>query len=737
MLPEMSKDELLVSFTEFPNVFPTSCKEHDDVPWPDIVRMIREVPTYIDKKHCPLLSLAQYGNNPSDNDCIRHAGNVKVIYGLEVDYDLEKLSIVDASRLLQEAGIRAVLYTSPSHKQTNPRWRVLVPLSEPEIPEKRAFYVGRINKILGGVASRESFTLSQSFYFGRVKDVEYEVLETHGRCVDMASEIEPLYYANHAPNGQHIRDLTTDAELRAAFDRGENRYTAMLKLSSRWAARGQGVDDIDANLRELLGHNTLNADGIDLLDRVRATAESAVKKYGDTRAVVKYEPSQAPTPAKSPEAAPVSLADFYAYMPTHAYLFTPTREPWPAASVNARVPMWEVPGYISASEDNLKPHQWLDSNQAVDQMTWAPGLPMVIRDRLIQGGGWFPKAGSDCFNLYIPPLPIPGDPDKAGEWVAHVQKIYPQDAAHIINWLAHRVQKPEEKINHALVLGGSQGIGKDTLLEPVKHAVGPWNVMEVSPTQMMGRFNGFVKSVILRVSEARDMGEGGLDRYSFYEHMKTYTAAPPDVLRCDEKHLREHNIVNVCGVIITTNHKADGIFLPPDDRRHYVAWSEKTKEEFEQKYWDDLYGWLNSGGIGHVCAFLQTLDLSQFNAKKPPPKTAAFYEIVNSNRPSEEAELADAVEALGHPNALTVDDVIRQSMDEMREWLKDRKNSKKISHRLESVGYVVVRNEDAKDGLWKIFGRRQTIYSKNSLSVRERIGAAAELGQRPGSGFGQ
>ena len=43
---------------------------------------------------------------------------------------------------------------------------------------------------------------------------------------------------------------------------------------------------------------------------------------------------------------------------------------------------------------------------------------------------------------------------------------------HIVRWCAHRVQRPHEKINHALVLGGKQGIGKDTLLEPVKHAIG-------------------------------------------------------------------------------------------------------------------------------------------------------------------------------------------------------------------------------------------------------------------------
>jgi hypothetical protein len=160
-------------------------------------------------------------------------------------------------------------------------------------------------------------------------------------------------------------------------------------------------------------------------------------------------------------------------------------------------------------------------------------------------GGWIERQGVTCFNLYRPPTLEPGDAMKAGPWLDHVRRVYPDDAEHIIKWLAQRVQSPQVKINHALVLGGDQGIGKDTLLEPVKRAVGPWNFIEVSPTQMLGRFNGFLKSVILRVSEARDLGE--VNRFSFYDHSKAILASPPDVLRVDEKHMREHGVFNVLG----------------------------------------------------------------------------------------------------------------------------------------------------------------------------------------------
>jgi hypothetical protein len=416
----------------------------------------------------------------------------------------------------------------------------------------------------------------------------------------------------------------------------------------------------------------------------------------------------------------VSLDDFYAYMPTHSYMFAPSREMWPASSVNSRIAPIDI-----GDEKTIQAAAWLDQNKPVEQMTWAPGLSMLIQNRLISEGGWIERKGVSCFNLYRPPAIVAGDAAKAGPWLNHIRKVFGDDANHIVQWLAHRVQRPNEKINHAIVLGGSQGIGKDTLLEPVKQAIGPWNFVEASPQQMLGRFNGFLKSVILRVSEARDLGD--VDRFKFYDHLKAYTAAPPDVLRVDEKHLREHSVLNVCGVIITTNHKTDGIYLPTDDRRHFVAWSDLAKEDFTPAYWDDLWGWYAASGNCHVAAYLAGLDLSTFNAKAPPPKTAAFWEIVDANRAPEDAEIADTIDLLGNPPATTIDRIATMAEAELQCWIRDRKNRRQIPHRMEECGYVRVRNEAAKDGLWVINGKRQVIYARNNLSIRDRIDAAGKL----------
>jgi len=428
----------------------------------------------------------------------------------------------------------------------------------------------------------------------------------------------------------------------------------------------------------------------------------------------------------------ISLENFYAYMPMHNYIYVPTREPWPAASVNARLAPMPVldgkgkqklddkgrPEFISASK-------WLDQNRPVAQMTWAPGEPLIVADRLISHGGWIHRPGEACLNVYHPPTIDSGNAAEADPWLEHVHRVYPNDAEHIIACLAHRVQRPAEKINHALVLGGKQGTGKDTLLEPIKHAVGPWNFIEVMPSHMLGRFNGFLKAVVLRINEARDLGE--VNRYAWHDHMKAYTASPPDVLRVDEKNLREHSILNCCGVIITTNHKTDGIYLPPDDRRHYVAWCDLSKEDFATGYWNSLWGWYGNGGYHHVAAYLRELDISTFDPKAPPPQTSAFWDIVTASRSPEDAELADVLDRLGNPDAVTLASIQAAAQGGFAEFLLDRKNRRIVGHRFDGCDYTPVRNNDAKDGLWKIAGARQVVYAKNTLPLAEQMRAARKL----------
>ncbi|HKA60327.1 MAG TPA: hypothetical protein VKD28_17050 [Gemmatimonadales bacterium] len=118
-----------------------------------------------------------------------------------------------------------------------------------------------------------------------------------------------------------------------------------------------------------------------------------------------------------------------------------------------------------------------------------------------------------------------------------------------------------------------------------------------------------------------------------------------------------------------------------------------------------------------------------FDPKAPPPKTAAFWDVVDANRAPEDAELADALDALDSPIAVTLADLAGRATQSLADWLRDRKNARQVPHRMEAVGYVSVRNDATKDGLWVVDRRRQVIYVRHELALRDRIVAAKTLSQ--------
>lgn len=91
----------------------------------------------------------------------------------------------------------------------------------------------------------------------------------------------------------------------------------------------------------------------------------------------------------------MALHDFYAHVPSHKYIYRPTRELWPAASVDGMVKPWPKG---PDSKKAQSPAKWPDAHRPVHQMTWAPGEPKIIEGRVM--------AVSDCEphpNKYVPP----------------------------------------------------------------------------------------------------------------------------------------------------------------------------------------------------------------------------------------------------------------------------------------------------------------------------------------------
>ena len=92
--------------------------------------------------------------------------------------------------------------------------------------------------------------------------------------------------------------------------------------------------------------------------------------------------------------------------------------------------------------------------------------------------------------------------------------------------------------------------------------------------------------------------------------------------------------------------------------------------------------------------------------------------------PPEDAELADIIDALKNPDALTVPELIAEATGDAAVWLMNRGNRRSLPHRLERCGYTAVPNSDAQDRLWKCKSRRLAIYVRADLPPGKRIAAA-------------
>jgi hypothetical protein len=143
------------------------------------------------KESLPWLKLGRFGDVRTAKNSLRHDGNLVAICGVEGDYDDGRIPFEEAFGIIAKAGLRAILYTSPSHTPAAPRWRVLCITTRNYPPEHRDKFMARLNGLFGGALSRESFTRSQAYYYGYItKNPSHRVEITMGRGIDEADDLD-------------------------------------------------------------------------------------------------------------------------------------------------------------------------------------------------------------------------------------------------------------------------------------------------------------------------------------------------------------------------------------------------------------------------------------------------------------------------------------------------------------------------------------------------------------------
>ena len=275
-------------------------------------------------------------------------------------------------------------------------------------------------------------------------------------------------------------------------------------------------------------------------------------------------------------------------------------------------------------------HRQAKGAKSLVGVTYAAGADVLVaRDGLPYGNRWRDAR----------PTPVAGD---VSPWLAHVERMVPEEfeREHLLNALAHKVQFPTHKINHAILMGGNHGSGKDTLFAPFFWAIGgeaKANCSLVKNEDLNSQWGYALECEVMEIAELRQAE--AKDRRALENTLKPIIAAPPELLMVNRKGMHPYMALNRVFVIAFSNERV-AISLPSEDRRWFVLWCAAPKLPEAQAV--SLWNWYqHRAGFEAVAHYLHTRDVSAWNPSAPPPMTEAKLIMVEHGMSTAESFLVD------------------------------------------------------------------------------------------------
>ena len=269
--------------------------------------------------------------------------------------------------------------------------------------------------------------------------------------------------------------------------------------------------------------------------------------------------------------------------------------------------------------------------KALVGITYAAGESvLVVRDGDIYGNRWRDAR---------PPVAA-GD---VTPWLDHCRKLVPEakELEHIFDVMAFKVQHPEIKINHAVLHGGDQGSGKDTMWAPFIWSVCGTHLKNrglLDNDTMSSQFGYALESEILILNELKE--PDAKERRALANKLKPVIAAPPDMLSVNRKGLHPYQMANSMFVLAFSNDQVP-ISLDSQDRRWFCVWSHAPKmtPDAAAKMW----AWYKAGGFAAIGAWLHARDVSAFNPGAAPMMTEFKLNLVEHGLSIAESYLVEAM----------------------------------------------------------------------------------------------
>jgi len=272
-------------------------------------------------------------------------------------------------------------------------------------------------------------------------------------------------------------------------------------------------------------------------------------------------------------------------------------------------------------------------------ITYAAGESVLVsRDGDVYGNRWRDAR----------PRPVPGEAVWNGDvdmWLKHCEALVPEsnERAHLWDVMAFKVQNPAIKINHAVLHGGDQGCGKDTMWAPFIWAVcGPGlRNRGLMDNDTLGSQWGYqLESEILILNELKE--PEARERRALANKLKPIIAAPPETLPINRKGLHPYDMANRMFVLAFTNDLLP-ISIDSQDRRWFCVWSSAPRMRPEEAL--ALWTWYKSGGFEAIAGWLHRRDVSAFNPSAAPAWTEFKANMVEHGMSMAESFLVGQMQA--------------------------------------------------------------------------------------------
>jgi hypothetical protein len=231
------------------------------------------------------------------------------------------------------------------------------------------------------------------------------------------------------------------------------------------------------------------------------------------------------------------------------------------------------------------------------------------------------------FNLFqgLPCQPAEGD---YAIYQTLLNILVNHDAAcfdYVENWLAHAVQKPEQKTGVCLIFKGKKGIGKDTFWDAIGYNIfGKYYTATSKPEHdLFGRFGGATANKLLVKIEEGNFATNKENE----ERFKGLVTCKKD--NFEQKGKDPIEVDSYANYVTTTNQDVP-VVLSSDERR-FVMFDGSEEKKGDHVFWTETYAQLEKPEVHRAYLdYLMKKDITNFKPSANLIRTQAFMDALQS-----------------------------------------------------------------------------------------------------------